>query len=260
MKSIDIKRINSLPGRRLQAGEVFTFHCHPQVPCFNRCCRNLNLFLYPYDVLRLKSALGIDSEAFLDQYVDVVLREGNYFPEVLLCMSDNADKTCPFLTPKGCSVYGDRPDTCRLYPVEQGAIFSDDGRIVQSIHLLRPADFCQGHLASQTLTVEAWVKDQDAERHNKMTLHWAEIKRLFQKNPWPAEGPQGPKAKMAFMAAYNIDRFRDFVFQSSFLRRYRVKPELKRKLRSKEEALLLFGFEWIKVFVWGRKSRQIRPR
>ena len=65
---------------------------------------------------------------------------------------------------------------------------------------------------------------------------------------------------MAFMAAYNIDSFKAFVFESSFLKRYRVKPALVRKLRRSERALLGFGFEWIKLFVWGMPSSQIRPK
>ena len=31
----------------------FTFACHPGVPCFTECCRELDLALTPYDVLRL---------------------------------------------------------------------------------------------------------------------------------------------------------------------------------------------------------------
>jgi hypothetical protein len=93
-----------------------------------------------------------------------------------------------------------------------------------------------------------------------MTTEWATIKRLFLKDPWGAEGPSGPRARMAFMAAYNLNGFRDFVFGSSFLKRYRVKPALARRLRRNERALLSFGFEWIKLFVWGIPSSQMRPR
>jgi len=93
-----------------------------------------------------------------------------------------------------------------------------------------------------------------------MTRRWAGLKRLFQKDPWGFEGSQGPKAKMAFMATYNIDRFRDFVFQSSFLKRYRIKSAILKKLKTDDVQLLKFGFEWVKVFVWGLKSKQIRLR
>ena len=123
MKNVDIDEIDKLPGRRIKEGETFCFRCHPEVSCFNRCCRNLNLFLYPFDVVRLKQCLGITSNVFLDEYVDVVLRPSNFFPEVLLRMAPTPEKTCPFLTDTGCSVYADRPDTCRIFPIEQGMLY-----------------------------------------------------------------------------------------------------------------------------------------
>jgi len=79
VKPIEIEEIDKLPGIRIEHGDSFCFRCHPEVECFNRCCRNLNLFLYPYDVLRLKQALEITSDAFLDQYVDIVMRPSNSF-------------------------------------------------------------------------------------------------------------------------------------------------------------------------------------
>ena len=79
MKSIDPQTIAQLPGKPLKKNDTFAFACHQDLACFNRCCRNLNLFLYPYDVIRLRKALNMDSEQFLDTHVDVVMREGNFF-------------------------------------------------------------------------------------------------------------------------------------------------------------------------------------
>ena len=93
-----------------------------------------------------------------------------------------------------------------------------------------------------------------------MTIQWSEIKRLFQNDPWGFEGPEGPRAKMAFMASYNIDQFRDFIFQSSFLKRYQIKSTLRKKLKTNDVALLKFGFEWVKVFIWGIRSNSIKER
>ncbi len=258
MKSIDPKNLKDLPGRRLEADETFRFRCHAALSCFNQCCRNLNLFLYPYDVLRLSRYLEVTTDAFLERHVDVVLRPEHYFPEVLLRMADNASRTCPFLTGEGCGVYSDRPDTCRTFPVEQGALFDASGGRGRTVHFFRPPEFCLGQHEAPSWTPRTWAQDQEAERYHEMTLRWAEIRRLFQENPWGAEGPQGAKAKMAFMATYNLDRFRRFIFDSSFLARYRIKPELKRKLRTNDRALLLFGFDWVRFFVWGLPSRQIR--
>ena len=74
------------------------------------------------------------------------------------------------------------------------------------------------------------------------------------------EGPQGNRAKMAFMASYNMDAFRAFVFESSLLKRYKVKAELLKKIRRSDLDLMLFGFDWIKLFVWGIQTPKIRLR
>ena len=58
VKQLTPHDLDQLPGIRLRAGDTFRFRCHPGVGCFNRCCRNLNLFLYPYDVIRLRNRLG----------------------------------------------------------------------------------------------------------------------------------------------------------------------------------------------------------
>ncbi|GBC62367.1 YkgJ family cysteine cluster protein [Desulfonema ishimotonii] len=259
MKKIDLNQIDTLPGKRLHKGDTFSFRCYPGITCFNRCCRNLNLFLYPYDVIRLKDCLGITSARFLDHYVDVVLRPGSYFPEVLLRMADNAEKTCPFLTETGCSVYPDRPDTCRTFPVEHGLAYDDRGRAEQ-VHFFRPPDFCLGQHETQAWTTDTWADDQEAKRYNRMTTEWAGVRGLFQNNPWGAEGPEGPKAKMAFMAAYNMDQFKDFVFNSSFLRRYKVRKELQRKCRRSDAELLKLGYDWIRFCLWGMKPTLFRIR
>jgi hypothetical protein len=93
-----------------------------------------------------------------------------------------------------------------------------------------------------------------------MTGRWAELKQLFLTDPWGAEGPSGPRAKMAFMATYNLDRFREFVFGSSFLKRYRVKPVTVKKVRKDDGALMKLGFDWVRLFIWGLPSPAIKPK
>lgn len=260
MKYIDLDKLKEIPGRRIEAEDTFSFRCYPGIGCFNRCCRNLNLFLYPYDVLRLKKALGISSDEFLDQYVDVVLRSGNFFPEVLLRMSPNEEKNCTFLIESGCSVYADRPDTCRMFPMEHGVIYDAALKKDKPVYFFRPPDFCLGPDEKKQWTVSSWAQDQDAVFYQKMTMSWTELKRLFQADPWGTEGPEGSKAKMAFMATYNIDRFREFVFNSSFLKRYKVKSAILKKIQNDDGELLKFGFDWVKLYLWGIKTKKIRPR
>ena len=260
MKSIKPEQVDRLPGVQLKKDDRFNFRCHRDLACFNQCCRNLNLFLYPYDVLRLKQSLNMDSDRFLEVHVDVIMREGTFLPDVLLKMADNESRTCPFLSDAGCSVYPDRPDTCRTFPVEHGMLFKEGPGESEIVSFFRPPDFCQGQHENQAWTLTGWAHDQDAVNYNRMTAKWATVKALFLKDPWGSEGVNGPKGKMAFMAAYNIDRFREFVFQSSFLKRYKVKSAMLKKLKTDDVQLLKFGFEWVRVFVWGQKSKQIRLR
>ncbi len=253
MKYIDAENLDNLPGKKLEDDDTFSFQCHQDIACFNMCCRNLNLFLYPYDVIRLKNRLGITSDRFLDEYAEIVMRPSNFFPDVVLRMSDDQESSCIFLVPEGCSIYSDRPDTCRFFPVEQGALFDASAGKTKLIHFFRPPDFCLGPRESKIWTAKTWAKGQGADDYHKMTLLWSELKRLFQDDPWGGQGIDSQKGKMAFMAAYNIDQFRDFVFKSSFLKRYRVKPSVLKKAKKDDAELLKLGFEWIKFFLWGIK-------
>ena len=260
MKILDNDCLKDRGGRQLKANDAFSFACHAGLSCFNQCCRNLNLFLYPYDVLRLKNHLRITSEKFIDTHVDLVLREGSYLPDVLLTMADNDQQTCPFLTDQGCSVYEDRPYSCRMFPIEQGAFFDESSRQTEMVSFYRPPDFCRGQEEQQTMTPKDWIADQEAEKYVLRTRQWGEIKALFGTDPWRGTGPYSPMAKMVFMAAYNVDAFREFVLNSSFLKRYKVKPALQKKLRVSDTELMAFGWEWIKLHLWGKPSPMLRQK
>jgi len=260
MKYVDLEEHKDVLAGRLEEGQRFSFRCHEGLACFTKCCRNLNLFLYPYDVLRLKEGLNISSGQFLDAYADMVLREGNYFPDVLLRMADNDQRTCPFLNASGCMAYPSRPDTCRTFPLEQGIAFDSSKGKATDVYFFKPPDFCLGQHEPDEWTCSGWAEDQGAVIYHKMTAKWAEIKGLFQSDPWGAEGPQGPKAKMAFMATYNLDMFRGFVFESTFLKRYKVKKEVLKRIEADDVELMKFGFGWVKLFVWGLKVPYLRLR
>ncbi len=97
--------------------DTFKFGCHPGVSCFNTCCSDVNVFLSPYDVLRLTERLGISSTEFLEKYTLLPVHRDMTTPVVVLRMGEDEAKRCPFLTEDGCGVYTDRPWPCRMYPV-----------------------------------------------------------------------------------------------------------------------------------------------
>ncbi len=74
--------------RYLLGNGTFRFACHSAVACFTRCCRNADMYLYPFDIIRLKQRLGLTSAEFLMQHTLTAFRENPYFPNVMLKMSD----------------------------------------------------------------------------------------------------------------------------------------------------------------------------
>jgi len=252
--------IGQVEGQLLKQADRFSFCCQPGLSCFNQCCRNLNLFLYPFDVIQLKHELGLSSDLFLDAYVDVVMRADNFFPDVLLKMTNKGMRPCVFSTASGCRVYQKRPYTCRTFPVEYGMQYDASGGKSELVGFFRPPGFCQGPQAQETWTLTSWSADQGADIYQRMAEDWSAVKGLFKNDPWGREGPQGNRAKMAFMASYNMDAFRAFVFGSSLLKRFKVKTALLKKIEKDDVALMRFGFDWIKLTVWGIKTRKIRRR
>jgi uncharacterized protein len=233
-------------------GPTFKFECHPQIGCFNRCCAALRLILTPYDLLRMKNRLGISSGAFLDTYGEVVLEKGSRFPLVLLKMSEEAGKRCPFVSPAGCSLYKDRPSSCRLYPLGRAArkVYSEkDGR--EKYFLVREKH-CMGFLEEREWTVDEWITGEGLAEYNTMNDLWLEI-LSFPRNMGGTERELQQKIQMFFMGSYNLDRFRSFVLEGPFRKRFAVKEVLLGALAADDVALLRFSFEWLKFSLYGEK-------
>lgn len=191
--------------RRLGDNETFKFSCHPQVVCFTDCCRQLDLALSPYDVLRLRHALNISSAEFLDRYAMVEKTDEDTFPLVFLTMIDDGQASCPFVNEKGCSVYQDRPGACRTYPVGRGACLGKDGQASELFVLLREPH-CQGFTNGPEVTINDWLTDQALADYNEFNdllmtvLHHPRIKEGFK--------PDDQQQERYLHVLYNLDAFR----------------------------------------------------
>ena len=79
----------------------FQFECHPGVACFTFCCRNVDMILYPYDIIRLKRALGIDSESFMRMHTVLVKGDNPFFPTVKLKLTTDEKQIVSIFTRTG---------------------------------------------------------------------------------------------------------------------------------------------------------------
>jgi len=237
--------------RRLLGDSIFRFACHAGVACFTRCCHDADMYLYPYDIIRLKHCLGMTSEDFLMHHTYTAIRDIPHFPNVMLKMSDRPGKPCPFLSEAGCSVYEDRPYSCRAYPLEPAMHGDASDQLRLTCYLVRH-NHCRGHEEDREWTAEQWMADQKMASYNEINSRWAPIAARFRTNPFGPQGLESPAFKMAFMASYNVDTFRRFVFESSFLSRYDVSPDRLEAIRHDDAELLSLAFDWILRFLFGQ--------
>lgn len=233
---------------------VFHFRCGPDVECYMSCCRKLDLILYPYDVIRLKKRLSISTEEFIRHYTRLGPSSHPYFPAVMLLMSENEEQTCPFLGSSGCTVYEDRPTACRTYPLERAVDRSPGRGRPQDYYFMTSHSYCLGHREEKEWTVKIWIKDQRLQHYNAVNDLWAEVDTLFASNPWHGEGAAGPRQQMAFMVCYNLDGFRRFADENGLVEQFKLESAQRRILADDDEALLKFGFEWLKHILAGTGS------
>ncbi|MFH1155711.1 MAG: YkgJ family cysteine cluster protein [Pseudomonadota bacterium] len=237
----------------------FQFQCHKGVSCFTRCCRGIDIMLTPYDIITMRKRLELTSEEFLALFTDVKLLEKGDLPIVTMKLLDDERKSCPFVQDvEGCTIYEDRPSTCRYYPLGMGSLsYADELGEKDEFFFMVNEDHCQGHKENKTWTVRDWREDQGVTTRDEVNAGWTNL--IVRKKSVPMSIRLTDQSKqMFFLACYNIDKFRKFVFESTFLNRYDIDPKRIEAMRKDDIELLQFGFEWMKSILFDEGD--IRPK
>ncbi|MCP4720529.1 MAG: YkgJ family cysteine cluster protein, partial [Desulfobacteraceae bacterium] len=181
------------------------FGCSPENTCFNDCCRDLNQVLTPYDILRLKRNLGISSQAFLREYTSLHHGPGSGLPIVEFKPNPATGHECPFVTQKGCSVYEDRPGSCRLYPLARAIARDRETGKIEEYFALIEEPHCKGFGKKTGLTVRQWLIGQDVALHNQHNDKLMELISL--KNKILPGKLEGAHSDQFYLALYDLDEF-----------------------------------------------------
>jgi Fe-S-cluster containining protein len=242
---------------RLGLDSRFNFRCHKDVSCFTRCCRGITIMLTPYDIILLKKRLDLTSTQFLAMYSVPQLLEKTDLPIVLLKLLDDESKSCPFVREDGCLVYSDRPTTCRYYPVGVAALSHKEGADDNGFYIMIQEPHCRGFEEDREWTIQEWRKDQGVDVHDVINAGWTDL--VVRKRSFPMNIQLTEKAKqLFFMVSYDIDRFRDFVLESSFLERYPLSDQLLEEIKTDDVSLLTFGMTWLKSVLF-KENEQLTP-
>ena len=259
----ETERLADVEPVRLGPASRFKFKCHPGVECFTQCCRDINIILTPYDVIRLKNRLALSSEEFLALYTEPQMLEKTGLPVITLKFLEEKDKDsdgklCPFVKETGCLVYDDRPTTCRYYPLGIASLSYKEDPEGDEFYFLVHEPHCLGFNEDKIWTVKQWREDQGVDIHDEINAQWTEL--LVRKRSFPPNMQLTEKTKqMFFLVSYNIDKFKEFVFKSSFLERYAIDESVLSKIKDDEIALLKFGLKWLKWLLFKEGDFKLKP-
>jgi len=206
----------------------------------------------------MKNRLGISSGEFLDRYTYTHTDEKTSHPYAVLKMTDDEGK-CPFVTDEGCSIYEDRPSNCRYYPVGQGLMMisgSKEGPANEEFYFFVRDPNCLGYQEEKEWTIETWRIDQGVELYDEMNREWKEIQ--LRRNASGQPQLDSKKQGMLYMASYDIDRFKKFIFESRFLDSFDMDKEEVEKMKTDEIALMKFGFKYLKYILMLEETLKVK--
>jgi Fe-S-cluster containining protein len=229
------------------------FNCHKGISCFNACCKHADVTLAPYDIVRLKKRLGMNSSEFLNAHTVPFPMDKDEVPG--LKMRTDNDGACLFLDGEnGCGVYEDRPTVCRYYPVALLSMRDKDSPKAKENYSLVMEDHCKGHYEDREITIGDYRKDQGVEEYDDVNREWYQL-ILKKKSGGPGVGkPNEMSLQLFFMASYNTDMFRKFVASDNFRVTYDLPEETYAAVADDEIELLKLGYQLMRQALFGEMT------
>ena len=219
----------------LTESSPFPFACHDALPCFTQCCKDVNIYLTPYDVLRLRQTLGIGSSEFLSKYTRNFLARVANIPVVQLLM-DPESLCCPFVTEEGCRVYENRPWACRMFPLDLSSVES-------KFRLISAKERCKGLSERSNVSVGDWLEGQGVHEYMEMDREFQSVVPARFKPGAPMDEGLG----RVLFVAYDLDRFAELLEDSRFLKFYEVDEQMLSLVRKDMKELLKLAFRYIRA-------------
>ena len=247
----DIPFSSPVQPRQLTLESKICFNCYPGISCFNACCKQADITLAPYDIIRLKNRLGMTSSEFLKKHTVPFQMDGHGTPGVKMRTTDD-DPVCLFMDEeKGCTVYEDRPSACRYYPVALlSSRRSDEYHDEQSYAVVQESH-CMGHNEPREITVADYRKEQKVEEYDELNRDFYRI-MLKKKSAGPAIGKPSPTSfQFFFLVCYDIDRFKDFLSAPNFRAVYDITDEEYERIMNDEVERLKFGYKLLMQVLFG---------
>ncbi len=242
----------------LKLDSEIQFDCHKQISCFNACCRNIDIVITPYDILRLKRRFNLASRDFVGAYTAPYPMDHHDLPGLKLNTKPGTTE-CVFLAEEGCTVYEDRPAACRYYALGSMGVRKKDSPEVDDIFFIVKEEHCRGHEEPRRLTVAEYRVEQGVDQYDEMNREWRDVV-LKKRSSGPTVGRPSDRSKQLFdMCSYDLDSFREFIQTSGFSEIYDLEQSKLSTLISDEEELLKFAMQFLKQVLYGEMTIPMKP-
>lgn len=239
---------------RLELDSKISFNCYPGISCFNACCKQADITLAPYDIIRLKNNLGMTSTEFLKKHTVPFQLDAHGMPGVKMRTTDD-DPVCLLMDEAtGCTVYPDRPSACRYYPVALMSSRKSDEYHDEQHYALVEESHCKGHCESREITIGEYRKEQGIEEYDELNREYYQL-ILKKKSAGPAIGkPSTTSFQFFFLVCYDTDRFKEFLNSSTFRNMYALNEEEFSTIIDDEIARLKFGYRLLRQVLFGEET------
>ncbi|NOR51587.1 MAG: YkgJ family cysteine cluster protein, partial [Gammaproteobacteria bacterium] len=237
----------------LPGSTEISFRCHKDIKCFNACCSNIDITLTPYDIIRLKQRLDMSSSDFLNEYTVPFEMDKDSIAGVKFKPVEDGT-ACRFMVDEGCSVYEDRPTSCRYYPVGLVSMRKSDEYTDTASYALVQEEHCLGHQEDRKLTIDEYRDEQGVDIYDEMSRGWRQL-ILKKKSSGATIGKPSIKSRqLFFMTMYDVDRFRTFIASVGFQDSFDVEEERMAKMLTDDVELMLFGYDFMKQVLFGEET------
>ncbi len=242
----------------LKLNSVIQFDCHKQVSCFNACCRNIDIVVTPYDIIRLKRRFNLDSRDFVGASTTPYPMDHHDLPGLKLNTKPGTTE-CIFLSEEGCTVYEDRPAACRYYALGSMGVRKKDSSFVEDIFFLVKEQHCRGHEEPRKLSVSQYREEQGVVEYDEMNREWRDV-LLKKRSSGPTVGRPSDRSRQLFdMCSYDMDGFREFIQTEGFQEIFDLSAETVSELLADEDALLRFSMRFLKQVLYGEMTIPMKP-
>ena len=225
------------------------FNCSSENDCFNECCRDLSQALTPYDVMRMKNNLKMTSQEFLREYTSRHTGPESGLPMIEFKPNPQTGHACPFVTAAGCSIYPDRPGSCRMYPLARAVTRSRQTGELAEFFARIEEPHCNGFGKGSGMTVREWLGGQDVAAHNRNNDKLMELLSL--KNRIMPGRLDPVLADYFYLALYDTDEFKDKILTSDLPDGDLPPDAVRKEIAADDEALLDFAILWLKQVLFG---------